>query len=1299
MDEKEKSTLKNGLKKTGKVLRKIMGKKILIITILIVVILVFLTSFVYLIDLDDATYKEGDMSNTPYAASQYTNNMTINSDGTINSNITAQELWDKMKEEGSRVNLYLDGPEELQKLMNAQLITQYLDTRPNPDEDIDWESLNDPNSNKVQGIVKLKRATADGETQTMTYVNPQEFQALINRYNATGEEEDKQEALKHFTLEKGIVKSDDEENTINSLEKILFVGDSFTVGLKESNIIKNATFCAEVGVAPQYWIDHIDELPEDSEDIEGICVLLGVNNPDQIENMKNLIKKLKERYPQKDIYVQKVFYVGNNYTYTDKDTLNEKIDNFNNKIKEFCTTETKVFFIDTTEGYVNEDSTMRDDMLQSDGLHLKDYEKLAENIEKRIVGGEEEDINTESNENKSDILCWPTTSTIITSDFGYRYPPPAEGASSNHTGIDIGVAEGSEVYACEDGVVVTAETNSWAGYWVVIDHGNGYQSQYLHNSAFKVSVGDTVKKGQVIALSGSTGISTGPHLDFRILHDDVPLNPISFKYENGMGEGTGGFGNNTGLSTEGTEIEYYAKVATWKETTKIVESNDPDQPSSSITTYDMTSTKIKYQDLISGYTMPFDYLWAMMVVTEDKEFVFGLIDLVQNSKIEITVHDNLTETTNVKVNTYTENTKVIERDVVLSHTSQSQGYSERTYPNDSSPYESSSTMTVTNTVITKSNTLDISLTKADVWVVKYTKEYTYQIPETTETISENVLEDIPYTEAPDHTNASDDMGYAEDCRDSEYNKKVEQYSDLVSSVEQVYSDYYYSTTNRNEKITNTVKRNKYVASPAKIEEKTDPNAEEPNFSTILMGDGCSKARIYLISSGGSRWLFEILESNESTAEMVDLTKYLLYKATGTKYDGIDSFDFSIFDPKNFKKAKKSSGSVGWEFTKTWENLALWNYINGNSSYSGVYVTECITEDKKYYIMHDDIGTGFQNRNFGFGVCFYVGNILTSSGATEPVHSFQNQSYFEAEGINIEDPMYQNYGESKIEVEIVDRISYKIWNEKRQSVLETVKEMGAELESYQIDCLTDMRYQGWYITDTIQAYMDYGLDESKIRAASSGFKGNRGDARWKLFSTGQYTTSDGQTLDPDKYGNAAFTGDTVTAAGHTYPHYLQGNYSEPYGTTTIAGGGCLPTSLAMILAGLLDDPSIDPITVADAIKSEGRPYYTSAGSQWWPYAESWFLEKHFGVKSKYPIGETEALEALSQGYPVLGGEPGHYLVYIPVPEGYEDQGYLFYILDSARGHDGLVSSLEEAYARVGSNHINYNAILYLPGTYE
>lgn len=179
-------------------------KRILIkILVPVLIVIILLGVVVYYITLDDAVARSNDMSNVPYAVSQYRNGISIGNDGQLISSITAQELWDQMKKNGSRVTEYLDTPEELLKLMNAEFVTQYLDTRKNPDAKINWDSkeLTDVNSNTIQGIIKLKREDVDGNESTMTYVDSETFQSYIDNYNSSGSEADKKKALSHFTLE------------------------------------------------------------------------------------------------------------------------------------------------------------------------------------------------------------------------------------------------------------------------------------------------------------------------------------------------------------------------------------------------------------------------------------------------------------------------------------------------------------------------------------------------------------------------------------------------------------------------------------------------------------------------------------------------------------------------------------------------------------------------------------------------------------------------------------------------------------------------------------------------------------------------------------------------------------------------------------------------------------------------------------------------------------------------------------------------------------------------------------------
>lgn len=609
--------------------------------------------------------------------------------------------------------------------------------------------------------------------------------------------------------------------------------------------------------------------------------------------------------------------------------------------------------------------------------------------DEQIEANEDDDDNSDEEVNSEDVLKWPTDGTNITSYFGPRAQPIA-GASTYHEAIDIGVPEGTNVYACQDGVVTTASYSDSAGNMIVIDHGNGLVSKYFHNKELKVSAGDTVTKGQIIALSGNTGNSTGAHLHFGIYSNGTAVDPLGFKYDNGFGSGTGEFNADAGkLSTSST---IYAKVATWSESTDRVETDDPQVEAYDTTTYNMRATNINYQSLVSKFTMPFDYLWAFLVTCNSKDFVMALTDLVYESEMEITVYDNLTTDTNVTVTTR-EETKT--NTIIDPETGEEIKTTETV------------TYTTTHTTIDRTNTINAVLTKANVWYVDYSQTYTYSSPTTT-------------------TSGTDDNKH-------------------------------------------TTETQKYISSPANVKEKTElnpPDGEE-NFVSLLKSRKYFTAYNSILSA--REWLFAILEKNNSTKDMVDLTKYLLYKATDDPSFGVTEFDFDVFT------------------------------------------------------MQDAIG-----------------------------------------------------GE--------------------------------------------------------------------------------------------------------------FDGESITLGQYTFPHYLQKDYPGSYGTSTIPAAGCGPTSLAMILSGIKNDPSITPQTVVANIKDNwpGGEYYVSGvGSSHCIFWSS-FLEKYYGVTSQMTTNQDTALDALEKGYPVIGGETGHILALVPVSEEQKAQGYKFAIIDSARSHDGLYKSVEEANAVVDGN---------------
>ncbi len=121
----------------------------------------------------------------------------------------------------------------------------------------------------------------------------------------------------------------------------------------------------------------------------------------------------------------------------------------------------------------------------------------------------------------------PISGGRLTSGFGKRNRP-TKGASSYHKGVDWATPTGTAVVASSSGVVTRAGWGSGYGYCVYIRHPDGRETRYGHLSKVLVSVGQTVSQGQKIALSGNTGVSTGPHLHFEILVNGSQVNPLNY---------------------------------------------------------------------------------------------------------------------------------------------------------------------------------------------------------------------------------------------------------------------------------------------------------------------------------------------------------------------------------------------------------------------------------------------------------------------------------------------------------------------------------------------------------------------------------------------------------------------------------------------------------------------------------------------------------------------------------------------------------------------------------------------------
>ena len=189
--------------------------------------------------------------------------------------------------------------------------------------------------------------------------------------------------------------------------------------------------------------------------------------------------------------------------------------------------------------YAKQESELDDKLAE---LARQEQQRLEEERKQREAEQQQQDNNGGSDNSGSDSdnsgsnnggsttgsgqFIWPVSGPI-TDYFGPRESPTA-GASSNHMGIDIGCSYGVPIAAADAGVVTVAEWGESGGNFVMIDHGNGFVTMYLHNSSLAVSVGDVVSQGQTIAYAGSTGYSTGTHCHFSVFLNGSYVNPLDY---------------------------------------------------------------------------------------------------------------------------------------------------------------------------------------------------------------------------------------------------------------------------------------------------------------------------------------------------------------------------------------------------------------------------------------------------------------------------------------------------------------------------------------------------------------------------------------------------------------------------------------------------------------------------------------------------------------------------------------------------------------------------------------------------
>lgn len=182
-------------------------------------------------------------------------------------------------------------------------------------------------------------------------------------------------------------------------------------------------------------------------------------------------------------------------------------------------------------GNLNVSRAKVESLINDQNARLKELEKKEDQLEQQsaVVDKLINQLMDKSKKYAEGAYKWPTPGyTSISSPYGMRIHPIYK-KKKMHSGVDIDAPMGAKIVAANSGKVIVAGWNTGGyGNYVIIDHGGGISTLYAHQSKILVSVGDVVKKGDVIGKVGSTGLSTGPHLHFEVRVDGKPVNPTKY---------------------------------------------------------------------------------------------------------------------------------------------------------------------------------------------------------------------------------------------------------------------------------------------------------------------------------------------------------------------------------------------------------------------------------------------------------------------------------------------------------------------------------------------------------------------------------------------------------------------------------------------------------------------------------------------------------------------------------------------------------------------------------------------------
>lgn len=685
-------------------------------------------------------------------------NKTVNS---FDDCTSAEILW-CLSDEYSK---YIKTPEQLEKLLMAELITQY-------------PYIDGLDASKTNGVIKFYRYANTGEV---------DFKSSYENAGKTEEEQQEQE------------EKQEENSTEQEIDasKIFYIGDSWMERLAAQSYTpnKSTNFHCLTGAAPGNIFFSESNLKSNiKSDASAIVIMLGLNDPSKTIEMKSTIDFLSSTYTDKSIFVLKVFHVGKKYSMGNltASKMNSNIDQYNSEISSYCDSKENVMFVDTTTGLLDGEGYLSSKYADNGDYHLnKDgYQIWYYNIEQALKAG-------------------GGARTNITDQEYYRIKY-------------IDSAKFDEMYA-------------------------EYESSG-NRDVFKYFTLDEEGNAKIATWNKVTGV-------FTTQNGNRSIGEIQSLYDSRYQQTSGGGAGFT---------EYTASI-----------------------------TSINYKSMSEKYTMPFEYLWALLVEGEDYDFVERVANLTYNTEFNIGIYDCVNTSTDVQKNYYT---RTVTRN--RNTTDESGNVT-------STPTTKTFQCVDTSTITTETDMTTYDIAYANTWIVEVWTKYIAS------NFSGEANKDVTIMEGQKNNlseaELKDKLDKFEENKDKDELINAKEGEEILINTPNRKETETTEITETDDMTTNeqTSVNNSYERSTSDVREKVDidPSTGD-NFVKALRE---SENAFRLLSNHGTMvWLCEILEENEDTTDMVDLTKALIQKALHPDED-ID-FDFSIFSPGSFNNFNSIYGN-------------------------------------------------------------------------------------------------------------------------------------------------------------------------------------------------------------------------------------------------------------------------------------------------------------------------------------------------------------------------------------------------------